>query len=813
MKAIKSKKAHKLQRILRLISLLLIVFFLLDSSPALAFLHKIIIPIEYLVALGKVKKTGKDIHRWSKNIENAGAYQANKIKTEARQAHATGQISRTELNKQIALANAVRNTYNERAKQVRRYGRSAGKYEVRKATKKTVKKVVFQSSRAGRLFQKAHNSLDKGKKALQAIRGEIDKALELVGQKSDKAIARLQRIRDRLRRHGDNLENTYLLSQAAGLRGRIIDDTVGNGAGLARALDAEVADLQNRIKKGEKKVRDFGERLKKKTEDMESDLTRAGQKMDRARERGINADVRNKKFSLAQFQSRMRGKEDMQEYNRETIRLLAQGLKPRSDEERKQRLARALEKYGIKTKTEKQVSKSDKGATDAEEDESPPFDEAFKVSKGIKTKLQAERMSKLEARELADSGYAQSSSQQAMTGQVKTTQKQLEENARRKAQKEADKKARDRAAAKAAAERKQMIAELKNLKAQGVDVNFNERMKSTELKKILADARKKAAEQKEDKEKKPDAECTDDSQCEKSHGKEYRCDNQTGKCVKKKPEPECTDDPQCVKLHGKDYRCDKQTGKCVKKKPEPECTDDPQCEKSRGPEYRCDKQIGKCVKKKCTSHAQCKAWKGGAYRCDFENGECVAECTNNTDCEKLYNKSYECKPPRCVQKKCTSDPQCEQWIGKGFKCDTQTGNCVEPAPMAFPRTYTGTINGTITATALYGIGGTQVCNYSGPMELTLLASGLVNLTIYEHGNPHFDNTGKGTRCSKYKQEILILGTHSKGILKFATGKGKYDENTASGNLETDEVTEKMAYGNAKFKIKNWFELKLKKAGK
>ena len=510
MKSIKSKKENKLKRILGLVSLLLIVFFLLDSSHAflrkLPLVNKILIPAEYLFALGKVKKAGKDIHNWSKNIEKAGAYQANKIKTQARQAHAAGQISRTELNKQITLSNAVRNTFNERAKQIRRYGRSAGKYEVRQATKKTVKKAVFQSSRAGRLFQKAHNTLDKGKKALQVIRGEIDKALELVGQKSDRAIARLQRVRDRLRRHGDNLENAYIVSQAAGLRGRVIDDTIGNGAGLARVLDAEVADLQNRIKKGEKKVRDFGERLKKKTENMESDLTRAGKKMGRARERGINADVRNKKFSLAQFQNRMRGKEDMQEYSGETIRLLAQGLTPRSDEERKQRLARALEKYGIKTKTEKQASKTGKGDTDAEEDESPPFDDALRASQNIKTGLQDERMGQLETRKLADSRSARSSSQQAMTGRVKTTQKQVQEDARKNAQKEAKKKAAgDRAAAKAAAERKQMIAELKKLKAQNVDVEFDEKMKPDELRKILADARKRAEElqkEKEEEEKK-----------------------------------------------------------------------------------------------------------------------------------------------------------------------------------------------------------------------------------------------------------------------------------------------------------------------
>jgi hypothetical protein len=95
------------------------------------------------------------------------------------------------------------------------------------------------------------------------------------------------------------------------------------------------------------------------------------------------------------------------------------------------------------------------------------------------------------------------------------------------------------------------------------------------------------------------------------------------------------------------------------------------------------------------------------------------------------------------------------------------------------------------------------------MELKLLASGLVNVTIYEHGNPHFDNLGRGTRCSTYKQEVLIIGTHSNGRLKFATGKGKYDENTASGDLETDPVTEKMQFGNVEFTIINSFTLDLK----
>jgi hypothetical protein len=165
-----------------------------------------------------------------------------------------------------------------------------------------------------------------------------------------------------------------------------------------------------------------------------------------------------------------------------------------------------------------------------------------------------------------------------------------------------------------------------------------------------------------------------------------------------------------------------------------------------------------------------------------------------------------------VQKKCTSHAQCEEWKGKGFKCDPQSGNCVKSAlaGTAFPRTYTGELKGIITATALYGVRGTQTCNYTSPMELTLLASGLVNVTIYEHGNPHFDNIGRGTRCSKYKQEVFLIGTHSNGRLKFATGTGKYDQNIATGELETDEVIEKFKFGEAKFKIKNSFTLYPKK---
>jgi hypothetical protein len=615
-----------------------------------------------------------------------------------------------------------------------------------------------------------------------------------------------------------------LCTQQIGLRGRAIDDTLGTGAGLSRALSAEVGALQNRIRKGEQNIRKFGERLKKQAEKTEKRLTRAEERLRKFKEKGFNTEVRRDRFSLAQFKARMKDKKDILERRSQIARLMAQ-------------------RSGLGTDADADLPK----LTDTTEDQSSPFGDGTRSTEELLARRKDTHDAQLAGQQAADSGVTRRSSRQKLQARMKKTQAQIEEDARIKAQKEAEKKAaRDRAAAQAAAERKSMIAELKKLKAQGVEVEFDEKMKPDELRKALADARKKAAEQKEDKEKKPEAECTDNAQCEKSHGPEYRCDNQTGKCVKKKPEPECTDDPQCVKLHGKDYRCDKQTGKCVKKKPEPECTDDPQCEKSRGPEYRCDKQIGKCVKKKpepectdtaqceksrgpeyrcddqtgkcvkkkCSSHAQCKAWKGSAYRCDFENGECVAECANHTDCEKLYDKSYECKPPRCVQKKCTGDPQCEQWKGKGFKCDTQTGNCVkqELAIADFPRTYTGTLKGTLTATALFGVGGTQVCNYTSPMELTLLASGLVNVTIYEHGNPHFDNTGRGTRCSKYKQEVFFLGTHSNGRLKFATGKGKYDEKKASGDLETDEVIEKMAYGEAKFTIINSFELDLKKAG-
>jgi hypothetical protein len=790
--------------------------------------NKISTPIEFIKAgrsFDRIEKVGGQIHNYSKEKEQIGDYRSQKIIKNAEAKYGTGQFSRSQRDSEIKRAKAIRNAYYEYARQIRRYGRSAGKYETRR-TLRPIVNIALRSKKAGRAFQKAYENLNKGKKALQTIRGEIDKALELVESKSNTAIARLQRIRDKLNRHGDNFEIAYEATQQIGLRGRAIDDTLGNGADLSRALSAEVGELQNRIRKGEQNIREFGERLKKQAEKTEKRLTRAEERLRKFKEEGFNTEVRRDRFSLAQFRARMKDKKDILERRSQIARLMAQ-------------------RSGLGTDADADLPK----LTDTTEDQSSPFGDSTRSTEDLLARRKDTHDAQLASQQAADSGVTRRSSRQKLQARMKKTQAQIEEDARIKAQKEADKKARDRAVAQAladAAERKRIIAELKKLNAQNDEIEFDEKMTLDELRKILADARKKAAEPEKDKEEKPEAECTNDAQCEKSHGPEYRCDDQTGKCVKKKPEPECTDDPQCVKLHGKDYRCDNQTGKCVKKKPEPECTDDPQCvklhgkdyrcddqtgkcvkkkpepectdsaqcEKSRGPEYRCDDQTGKCVKKKCSSHAQCKAWKGSAYRCDFENGECVAECANHTDCEKLYDKSYECKPPRCVQKKCTGDPQCEQWKGEGFKCDTQTGNCVkqELAIADFPRTYTGTLKGTLTATALFGVGGTQVCNYTSPMELTLLASGLVNVTIYEHGNPHFDNTGRGTRCSKYKQEVFFLGTHSKGILKFATGKGKYDENKATGDLKTDEVIEKMAYGEAKFTIINSFELDLKKAG-
>jgi hypothetical protein len=726
--------------------------------------NKISTPIEFIKAgrsFGRIEKVGRQIHNYSKEKEQIGDYRSQKIIKNAEAKYGTGQFSRSQRDSEIKRAKAIRNAYYEYARQIRRYGRSAGKYETRR-TLRPIVNIALRSKKAGRAFQKAYENLNKGKKALQTIRGEIDKALELVESKSNTAIARLQRIRDKLNRHGDNFEIAYEATQQIGLRGRAIDDTLGNGADLSRALSAEVGELQNRIRKGEQNIREFGERLKKQAEKTEKRLTRAEERLRKFKEEGFNTEVRRDRFSLAQFRARMKDKKDILERRSQIARLMAQ-------------------RSGLGTDADADLPK----LTDTTEDQSSPFGDSTRSTEDLLARRKDTHDAQLASQQAADSGVTRRSSRQKLQARMKKTQAQIEEDARIKAQKEADKKARDRAVAQAladAAERKRIIAELKKLNAQNDEIEFDEKMTLDELRKILADARKKAAEPEKDKEEKPEAECTNDAQCEKSHGPEYRCDDQTGKCVKKKPEPECTDSAQC--------------------------------EKSRGPEYRCDDQTGKCVKKKCSSHAQCKAWKGSAYRCDFENGECVAECANSTDCEKLYDKSYECKPPRCVQKKCTGDPQCEQWKGEGFKCDTQTGNCVkqELAIADFPRTYTGTLKGTLTATALFGVGGTQVCNYTSPMELTLLASGLVNVTIYEHGNPHFDNTGRGTRCSKYKQEVFFLGTHSKGILKFATGKGKYDENKATGDLKTDEVIEKMAYGEAKFTIINSFELDLKKAG-
>ena len=449
--------------------------------------NKLSTPFEFARAgksLDRIEKVGLQIHNYSKEKEQIGDYRSQKVIKTAEAKYATGQFSRAQRDSEIKRAKAIRNAYYEYARQIRRYGRSAGKYETRRALKR-VGNIALRSGKAGRAFQKAYENLNKGKKALQTIRGEIDKALELVESKSNTAIARLQRIRDKLNRHGDNFEIAYEASQQIGLRGRAIDDTLGTGAALSRALSAEVGDLQNRIRKGEQNIRKFGDRLKKQAEKTEKRLTRAEERLRKFKEKGFNTEVRRDRYSLAQFRARMKDKKDILERRSQIARLMAQ-------------------RSGLGTDADADLP----NLTDTPEDQSSPFGDSTRSTEDSMARRKDTRAAQIAAQEAAASSVRRKQTRQTLRERMKTTQAQIQEDARIKAQKEADKKAKDRAVAKAladAAKREGIIAELKNLKAQGVDVEFDEKMKPDELRKALADARKRAEElqkEKEEEEKK-----------------------------------------------------------------------------------------------------------------------------------------------------------------------------------------------------------------------------------------------------------------------------------------------------------------------
>lgn len=491
MKRFKKMKSAGIKSIfLGILVLCLVVFSSPDAGGALlgklnVLFNKLSTPFELVRAgksLKRIKQVGRQIHNYSKEKEQLGDYRSQKIIKNAEAKYATGQFSRALRDSEIKRAQAIRNAYYEYARQIRRYGRSAGKYETRRALER-VGNIALRSGKAGRAFQKAYENLNKGKKALQTIRGEIDKALELVESKSNTAIARLQRIRDKLNRHGDNFEIAYEATQQIGLRGRAIDDTLGTGAGLSRALSAEVGALQNRIRKGEQNIRKFGERLKKQAEKTEKRLTRAEERLRKFKEKGFNTEVRRDRFSLAQFKARMKDKKDILERRSQIARLMAQ-------------------RSGLGTDADADLPK----LTDTPEDQSSPFGDGTRSTEDFLARRKDAHDAQVASQQAADSGVRRESSRRKLQARMKKTQAQIEEDARKKAQREADNKAaKDRAAAKAAAERKSMIAELKNLKAQGVDVEFDEKMKPDELRKALADARKRAEElqkEKEEEEKK-----------------------------------------------------------------------------------------------------------------------------------------------------------------------------------------------------------------------------------------------------------------------------------------------------------------------
>jgi hypothetical protein len=498
----KRSKKMKSTRIKPIFSGILIFGLVIFSTPGAgdAFLrkidvlfNKISIPFEFIRAgksFNRIEKVGVQIHNYSKEREQIGDYRAQKIIKNAEAKYAAGQFSTAQRNSEIKRAEEIRNAYYEYARQIRRYGRSAGRYETRRALE-PIANIALRSKKAGHAFQKGYEVLNNGKQALQTIRGEIDKALELVGSKSGTAIARLQRIRDKLNRHADNLEIAYEATQAIGIRGRAIENTLGDGGALARALSEEVGDLQNRIRKGEQNVREFGERLKKQAEKTEKRLTRAEERLRKFKEKGFDTEVRRDRFSLAQFRERMKDKKDILERRSQIARLMAARSGLGTD---------AKADLPALTDTNEDPSSLPK-LTDSTEDQTSPFgDKNTRATEDMLARRKDTRAAQVSSQYAADSGVTRKSSRQKLRRQMITTQDQIQEDARIKAQQDAEKKARDRAVATAVDKRKSMIAELKTLQAQGIDVSFDEGMNSKELEKILADARKQAEQLKKEKE-------------------------------------------------------------------------------------------------------------------------------------------------------------------------------------------------------------------------------------------------------------------------------------------------------------------------
>ena len=485
----------------RIFSVILLFGVVVFSSPGAgnAFLRKIDVlfnkistPLELIRAgksFNRIEKVGIQIHKYSKEKEQIGDYRSQKIINSAEAKYAAGQFSTVQRDSEIKRAKTIRNAYYEYARQIRRYGRSAGRYETRRALE-PIANIALRSKKAGHAFQKGYEVLNNGKQALQTIRGEIDKALELVGSKSNTAIARLQRIRDKLNRHADNLEIAYEATQAIGIRGRAIDHTLGDGGALARALSEEVGDVQNRIRNGEQNIREFGERLKKQAEKTETRLTRAEERLRQFKEKGFDTEVRRDRYSLAQFRERMKDKKDILERRSQIARLMAARSGLETDAEAD------LPKLTDTTEGPSSLPK----LTDSTEDPSSPFGDSTRSTEDMLARRKDTHAAQLADRRVADSTIEGHSTQQALQQRVKKTQSQIEEDARIKAQKDAEKKARDRAVATAVDKRESMIAELKTLQAQGIDINFDEGMNSKELEKILADARRRAEQLKNEKE-------------------------------------------------------------------------------------------------------------------------------------------------------------------------------------------------------------------------------------------------------------------------------------------------------------------------
>ena len=130
------KSAGIKQFFLGILVLCLVVFSAPNAGDAIlgklnALFNKISTPIEIFRAgrsFNRIEKVGRQIHNYSKEKERIGNYRADKIIKNAEAKYAAGQFSGALRDREIKRAKAIRNAYYEYARQIRRYGRSAGAY-------------------------------------------------------------------------------------------------------------------------------------------------------------------------------------------------------------------------------------------------------------------------------------------------------------------------------------------------------------------------------------------------------------------------------------------------------------------------------------------------------------------------------------------------------------------------------------------------------------------------------------------------------------------------------------------------------------